>query len=80
MLDLSGCSASMVLYYVSQGYPVLALEGNAEAELITGYDPQNIILTDPLTGESYKKGMNDSTQRFEELGNLFLVCLPEKAG
>lgn len=79
VLDLSGCSVSMVLYYVSQGYPVLALESNAEAELITGYDPQNIILTDPLTGESYKKGMNDSTQMFEELGNLFLVCLSEKA-
>ena len=78
VLDLSGCSVSMVLYYVSQGYPILALEGNAEAELITGYDTQNIILTDPLTGESYKKGMNDSTQMFEGLGNLFLVCLPEK--
>ena len=75
---MSGCSVSMVLYYVSQGYPILALEGNAEAELITGYDTQNIILTDPLTGESYKKGMNDSTQMFEGLGNLFLVCLPEK--
>ena len=75
---MSGCSVSMVLYYVSQGYPVLALEGVAEAELITGYDPQNIILTNPLTGESYKKGMNDSTQMFEELGNLFVVCIPEE--
>ena len=78
VLNLSGCSVSMVLYYVSQGYPVLALEGVAEAELITGYDPQNIILTNPLTGESYKKGMNDSTQMFEELGNLFVVCIPEE--
>lgn len=80
VLDLSGCSVSMVLYYVSQGYPVLALEGGTQAELITGYDPQNIILTDPLTGESYRKGMNDSTQAFEELGNLFVVCLPAKEG
>ncbi len=77
VLDLSGCSVSMVLYYVSQGYPVLALEDGSSAELITGYDPQNIIVTDPLTGESSKRGMNDSTQQFAELGNLFLVCLPE---
>lgn len=77
VLDLSGCSVSMVLYYVSQGYPVLALEGGSNAELITGYDPQNIIVTDPLTGESSKRGMNDSTQQFADLGNLFLVCLPE---
>ena len=77
VLDLSGCSVSMVLYYVSQGYPVLALEGGSSAELITGYDPQNIIVTDPLTGESSKRGMNDSTEQFAQLGNLFLVCLPE---
>lgn len=76
VLDLSGCSVSMVLYYVSQGYPVLALEGGSQAELITGYDQQNIIVTDPLTGESGKRGMNDSTEQFEGLGNLFLVCLP----
>lgn len=76
VLDLSGCSVSMVLYYVSQGYPVLALESADTAEMITGYDPQNIILMNPLTGETYRKGMNDSTQMFEELGNLFLVCLP----
>lgn len=76
VLDLSGCSVNMVLYYVSQGYPVLALEGATEAELITGYDPQNVILLNPLTGETYRKGMNDSTQMFEELGNLFVVCIP----
>lgn len=76
VLDLSGCSVNMILYYVSQGYPVLAIEGRDTAELITGYDPQNIILTNPITGETYRKGMNDSTQMFEELGNLFVVCLP----
>ena len=51
------------------------LGGNA-AELITGYDQQNIIVTDPLTGESSRRGLNDSTQMYEGLGNLFLVCLP----
>ena len=78
MLDLSGCSVSMIQYYVSQGYPVLALQGGSGAELITGYDQQNIIVTDPLTGESSRRGLNDSTQMYEELGNLFLVCLPAK--
>ncbi|NBK90577.1 hypothetical protein D5278_00995 [bacterium 1XD21-13] len=78
VLDLSGCSVTMVLYYVSQGYPVLALEGGDTAELITGYDPQNVVFMNPLTGETYRRGMNDSTQLFEELGNLFVVCIPAK--
>ena len=79
VLDLSGCSVSMVQYYVSQGYPVLALQGGGAAELITGYDQQNIIVTDPADRrESSRRGLNDSTQMYEELGNLFLVCLPAK--
>ncbi len=78
VLDLSGCSVSMVLYFVSQGYPVLALGEGSQAELIIGYDPQNIILTNPQTGETYRRGMNDSTEMFESLGNLFLVCLPSE--
>ena len=76
VLDLSGCSVSMIEYYISQGYPVLAMQGEASAELITGYDQQNIIVTDPLTGESSRRGLNDSTQMYDGLGNLFLVCLP----
>lgn len=75
VLDLSGCSVSMVQYYISQGYPVLAMLGSTEAELITGYDQQNIIVTSPLTGESSRRGLGDSTQMYEALGNLFLVCL-----
>ena len=55
---------------------MLAMQGGNAAELITGYDQQNIIVTDPLTGESSRRGLNDSTQMSEGLGNLFLVCLP----
>ena len=55
---------------------MLAMQGGNAAELITGYDQQNIIVTDPLTGESRRRGLNDSTQMYEGLGNLFLVCLP----
>lgn len=76
VLDLSGCSISMIQYYISQGYPVLAMQGGSAAELITGYDQQNIIVTDPLTGESTRRGLSDSTQMYDGLGNLFLVCLP----
>lgn len=78
VLDLSGCSVSMVLYYVSEGYPVLALEGDSQAELIVGYDQQNVILLNTLTGETYRKGNNDSDTDFSARGNLFLVCLPEE--
>ncbi len=78
VLDLSGCSMSMALYYVSQGYPVLALKGGDQAELMVGYDLQNVILMNPLTGETYRKGTDDASEEFEALGNLFVAYLPEK--
>lgn len=78
VLDLSGCSMSMAFYYVSQGYPVLVLRGGDQAELMVGYDLQNVILMNPLTGETYRKGTDDASEEFESLGNLFVAYLPEK--
>ena len=78
VLDLSGCSMSMAFYYVSQGYPVLALEGGDQAEVIVGYDLQNVILMNPITGETYRKGTDDASEEFEASGNLFVAYLPEE--
>ncbi|MCI8416211.1 MAG: hypothetical protein HFI33_01710 [Lachnospiraceae bacterium] len=72
ILDLSGCELSMVLYYVSQGKPVLALTGPASAVVIVGYDVQNIVLLNPETGEISRMGMNDGREFFQEQGNLFI--------
>ena len=72
-LNLAGCSLSSVLYYVSDGIPVIATGGNGETVLIVGYDAQNTILMDPTTGTIYKKGMNDSTAWFAEHGNEFVT-------
>ena len=71
VLDLSGCTLDNVLYYVSQGKPVLALTEASDAVLIVGYDPQNTILFDPDEGIR-KMGINDSREFFEEAGNLFI--------
>ncbi len=72
ILDLSGCDLSMVLYYVSQGKPVLALTGPTSAVVIVGYDVQNIVVLNPETGEISRMGMNEGKEYFEELGNLFI--------
>lgn len=71
-LDLYGCSLSSVLYYVSQGTPVLARVDGGENVLIVGYDSKNTIIMDPTTGTVYKKGMNDSTAWFQTQGNEFV--------
>lgn len=75
ILELSGCSLSSVLYYVDRDIPVLALCNDGNAVLIVGFNELNTVLMDPLTGEVFKKGMNDSAEWFEENGNSFITYI-----
>ena len=75
VLDLSGVSLSDVLYYVSRGYPVMAMTGQGTAVIITGYDSKNTILYDPGEERVYKLGMNDSKELFEKTGNRFVTYI-----
>ena len=75
VLDLSGVSLSDVLYYVSRGYPVMAMTGQGTAVIITGYDSKNTILYDPEEERVYKLGMNDSKELFEKAGNRFVTYI-----
>ncbi|MBR4173776.1 MAG: hypothetical protein IKR56_00375 [Lachnospiraceae bacterium] len=77
VLNLSGCSLSCVLYYVSEGIPVLAAVENGEYVLIVGYDEKNTIILDPATSGRYRKGMNDSAEWFMSGGNEFIVMYGE---
>ena len=72
VVDLYGCTLSDALYYVSRGYPVMAVSGRNEALIIVGYDSKNTILFDPVRNSIYKKGLNDSEQLFERAGNQYI--------
>ena len=66
-----------MLYYVSEGIPVLAAVENGEYVLIVGYDEKNTIILDPATSGRYRKGMNDSAEWFMSGGNEFIVMYGE---
>ncbi len=72
VLDLSGCNLESVLFFVNQDIPVLAIMNDGNAVLIIGFNEQNIVIMDPLTGTVFKKGMNDSIALFDENGNRFI--------
>lgn len=77
VLNLSGCELSTVLYYVSEGKPVLAVTGGDSAVVIVGYDVQNISIMEPGSPEIVRMGMNDAGEYFKQRGNLFIGCLEE---
>ena len=76
ILDLSGCSLDSVLYYINRDIPVMAILDDQNAVLLIGFNEQNIVIMDPLTGTIYKKGMNDTTTWLLENGNHFITYIP----
>ncbi len=71
-LDLTGCSLSEVLYYVSNDTPVYAKNGLDTAVLIVGYEPSTIVIYDPITDSRQRIGMTAATELFESVGNVFI--------
>jgi hypothetical protein len=72
VLDLSGCTLDQVLYEVSAQRPILVKLASGQVVVIIGYDAYNTYLYHPETGETEIYGLNDSTELFENGGNLFL--------
>lgn len=72
---LTGVTLDDVLYYVSEGRPVIAMTDLNDAVIIYGYDTFNIMVVNPSTGKTAKMGIQDSTQMFENAGNVFLSYL-----
>ena len=45
------------------------------AEMIVGYDAQNIFVLDTMTGKMHKEGQKDATAKYEACGNVFFSFL-----
>ena len=72
IVDLSGCTLDSVLYEISAQRPVIAKTGDNTSVVIIGYDEYNTYLYDPVKGETYPYGMNDSKDLFDKAGNIFI--------
>ena len=73
-LDLSGATLQQVLYFISEGNPVIVLTGETTADLMVGYDNINITFFDVLDGTYYKMGRNDTMEYLEKMGGYLFSC------
>lgn len=73
VFDLSGCTLEQMLYYVSQGTPVYAMENAKKPVLICGYTKTNIVVYDPSTNQTRSIAMKAATKTFKKAGNIFLA-------
>lgn len=75
LLDARGCSVQQLLYFIDQGVPVLGYTGPDQYLILCGFDQYNVTVYDPATGETYKAGLNDSTEYFRQRGNDFICAI-----
>ncbi|MDO4268804.1 MAG: hypothetical protein Q4C73_10055 [Eubacteriales bacterium] len=75
VLDARGCSMQQMLYFIDQGIPVMAYTGQGEYLLLCGYDQYNVTVYNPRSGETWKMGLNDSTEYFKNAGNDFICAI-----
>ena len=72
-LALSGCSTNAMLYYISNGIPVMAMVEEDAAVLIAGYDENNVVIYSPLKGKLEKMEFRGAAAWFASNGNRFLT-------
>lgn len=75
LLDARGCSLNQVLYFIGQGYPVLAYVEDENYVLLNGFDQYNVSVFNPSTGETAKMGLNDGAAYFEGHKNDFICAV-----
>lgn len=75
LLDARGCSLSQVLYFIGQGYPVLAYTEENRYVLLNGFDQYNVSVFYPETGETVKMGLNDGGEYFKSRKNDFICAV-----
>jgi hypothetical protein len=75
VLELDGCPLQSMLYYVNQDIPVMGMLNDGTSLLVIGFNDLNTVLVNPLNGQVYKYGMNDTDKLFSENGNHFITYI-----
>jgi hypothetical protein len=75
VLDLTGCTAEEIIYYVSSGSPVFAMTGADSAVLVIGYSSTYLYYYNPESGKKESVNMDDAVEWFADAGNIFFSYL-----
>lgn len=76
-LNLTGCALDDVLYYISQGSPILAKYSGGRYVVVMSYNSTKIRYLNPVTGQSTVAGRQEFTETLKKAGNVFYSYLNE---
>ena len=72
VMDISGVTLEEALYYVSLGTPVLTMDADYNAVLITGYDVNNVYFYYPSSDNTVKMSLSSGEKAVAAGGSLFI--------
>lgn len=75
ILDIQGISAEEIIFYVSQGNPVLSMTGASSAVLVTGYNSNSIFYYDPDTNTTQSCSYDEANAMFYNGGYHFITYM-----
>ena len=75
VLDITGCNAEEILFYVSNNNPVLAMIDDQNAVLVIGYSKTHISYFDPSTQSITSVTYEAADEMFANGSNRFLTYL-----
>lgn len=75
ILDLTGCRAEELAYYISRQAPVLAVTGKKSAVLLTGYSASNLNYYDMEEKKTKSITYEEADQWFAQYGNIFFAYI-----
>lgn len=73
VLELYGCNSDELLYFISNGTPVMAYVENGQAILLTGYSSSQLYFYDPVTGTEGSRDFKEADEWFALGGQRFIV-------
>lgn len=71
-LDLSGCTVEQIFYIIGKGTPVIAVLGEGNAVLMTGYDRTTVTCLNPADGSVTAVPIETMEQRTAGSGHTFI--------
>lgn len=71
-INLTGASLDQILYFVSEGRPVIVKTGPNNYGVIIGYNSNNISIFDPIAKSSRNINKETANSQFSQEGNVFI--------
>ena len=75
VMELNGCTAEELLYFLDNGAPVLAKVGSDKAVLLVGYSASYVYYYDPATGSTKGVSYERMEEFFEDGGRYFITYI-----